>query len=51
MLASAVYALCDGQVCVSSVTNRSSIETAERIEMVLGWELPSAYPTLCYEEI
>ena len=37
-------------VCLSvsvSVTSRSSIETAERIELVLAWELPSAYPTLC----
>ena len=35
-----------------SVTSRSSIETDERIElMVLAWELPSTYPTLCCKQI
>jgi len=29
----------------------SSIETAERIGLVLAQELPSAYRTLCYKEI
>jgi len=37
-------------VCLSvsvSVTSRSSVETAERIELVLAWELNSTSPTLC----
>jgi len=33
-----VLALCP------SVTSRSSIETAEQIELVLVWELPSIHP-------
>ena len=42
-------ALC---MCLSvSVTSRCSVETGERIELVLAWELPSTYPTLCYKEI
>jgi len=32
---------------VSSVTSRYSIETAERIELILACELPSTLPTLC----
>jgi len=41
-----------GPVCLSvcvrpSVTSRCSIETAERIELVLAYELPSTRPTLC----
>jgi len=35
--------------CLSQVL--SSIETAERTELVLGRELPSTYPTLCHEKI
>jgi len=39
-------------VCLSvSVKSRSSTETAERIELILAWELPSTYPTQCYKEI
>ena len=34
-----------------SVTSRCSIETAERLELVLAWELSSTYPTLCYNDI
>jgi len=34
-----------------SVTSRCSIETAERLELVLAWELSSTYPTLCYHDI
>jgi len=34
-----------------SVTSRSSIETTERIELFLAWELSSTYPTLCYKDI
>jgi len=30
-----------------SVTSRSSTKTAERIELVLAWELPPTRPTLC----
>jgi len=30
-----------------SVTSQSSTKTAERIELVLAWELPSTRPTLC----
>jgi len=32
-----------------SVTSRCSIETVERIWLVLAWELPSTYPTICYK--
>jgi len=32
-------------VCLSQVGG--SIETAERIQLVLAWELPSAHLTLC----
>jgi len=41
-------------VCLSVpvfVTSRCSIETTERIELVLVWELRSTYPTPCYGEI
>jgi len=42
-------ALC---LCLSeSVTGRGSLETAEQIELVLAWDLPSTYPTRCYKEI
>jgi len=34
-----------------SVTSRSSVNTAERIELVSAWELSSTYPTLCYKRI
>jgi len=34
-----------------SVTSRCSIETDERLELVLAWELSSTYPTLCYNDI
>jgi len=45
----AVYVLAP---CPSvSVTSRSSIETTERIELFLAWELSSTYPTLCYKDI
>ena len=33
-----------------SVTCTSSIKTAEQIQVILAWEFPFAYPTLCYEE-
>jgi len=33
-----------------SVTSRCSIETVERIVLVLAWELPSTYHTLCFQE-
>ena len=39
-----------GPVSVS-VTSQCSIKTAERIGLVLAWELPSTYPILCYKEI
>ena len=40
-------------VCLSQVipTRRSSIETVERIELILARELPSTYHTLCFNEI
>ena len=39
-------------VCLSvSVTRRCSVETVERVGLVLAWELISAYPTLCYKKI
>jgi len=41
-------------VCLSvrlSGTSRCSIETVDQIELVLAWELPSTYHTLCYEKI
>jgi len=48
-------ALCPSvSVCLSvclSVTSRCSIETTERIELVFGTELPSAFATLGYKEI
>jgi len=47
MLARVAMALC---LCLS-VTSRCSIETDERIELVLAWDLSSTYPTLCYKEI
>jgi len=34
-----------------SVTSRCSIETVERIGLVLAWELLSTYPTPCFKEI
>jgi len=34
-----------------SVTSRSSVETAEQIELVFVRELPSTYPTLLFNEI
>ena len=34
-----------------SVTSRSSVETAEQIELVFVRELPSTYPTLRFNEI
>ena len=34
-----------------SVTSRSYVEMAERIELVLAQELSSTYPTLCCKEI
>jgi len=37
-------------VCLS-VTSRSSIETDERIELVLAWELPSTHHTPCCKKI
>ena len=37
-------------VCLSQVDVRS-IEMAERIGLVLAWELLSTYPTLCCKEI
>jgi len=39
-------------VCLSlSVTRRCSVETSERIELLLAWRLSSTCPTLCYDEI
>jgi len=40
-------------ICVAyvSVSNWSSMKTAERIELVLAWELPSTYPTPRFKEI
>ena len=37
-------------VCLS-VTSQSCIETDERIEQFLTWELPSTYPILRYKQI
>ena len=34
-----------------SGTSRCSVEMAERIWLVLAWELPSTYRTLRYKEI
>ena len=43
------YLVISVRPCLSQVL--SSIETAERTELVLGRELPSTYPTLCHEKI
>ena len=50
LLAVATYLSVCLCLCLS-VTGRCSNETDERIELVLGRELPSTYPTLCVKEI
>jgi len=37
--------------CLSVCLSRVGVETDKRIGLVLAWELPSTYPTLCYKEI
>jgi len=49
MLLVLAIALCPS-VC-QTVTSRNSIETDDRIELVLAWELPSTYPTMCCKKI
>ena len=49
--ASATVALCLSVCFCLSVTSRCSVETDERIELVLAWELYSTYPIVCFKEI
>jgi len=44
-------ALCPSVCLCLSMTSRSSIKTAERIELILVLELLSTHPTLCEKEI
>ena len=37
--------------CLSVCLSQVGVETDKRIGLVLAWELPSTYPTLCYKEI
>jgi len=47
-----IYAMACVRLSVRlSGTSRCTIETVDQIELVLAWELPSTYHTLCYEKI
>jgi len=47
MLARCMLSSC---VC-QSFTSRYCMKTALQNELILAWQLPSTYPTLCYKEI